>query len=134
MHERGKLQEEYKKAWIPVHRYNRDNNTQLELIGKRIGEKTHQLNQLISELCRCKKTHRAMNLASEFIDSEIKRIKNNIRETQDKIHWAKSGGMLRTGDAQLTRDTKPLLHYLDNKNRQLQRLHDWKNHVNKYME
>ena len=134
LQKRYDLQRRYHELWSVIKRNHCNRNSEMERLSDGIGETTHRLNGLISELCHYKKTHKAMNLAYQFINQEIDRATKIIGSNEGKIRDTEAGRCsLITAEGIVTTDTRSLRQYVNGKRAQVQKLQAWKNHVKKYM-
>lgn len=128
------LQKRYHALWDEIHRTHCNRRNEMRSISNGIGETTHKLNGLISELCRYKKTHKAMNLAYQFINQEIDRATKIISKQEDNVRMTEAGRCsLITDEGIVTTNTRDLRKYVSLKKAQVQKLQAWKSHVKKYM-
>ena len=83
-------------------------------IDNKIGYYTHTINGLISELCKYNKTHKAMNIAYNYIVKEIKRAEGIISKNETTIYKAKHGlTTLICDDGTTTNDYRSLVKYVN---------------------
>ena len=130
---RARLQNEYDRIWSVVERTHSDRTGELDKVDTAIGRETHQLNQLLSQLCQYRKTHRAMNLAYDSIGREITRIQRIIDKWQSTIYEVDYGnGTLLNSRGVTHTDTTNLKRYVAKKQQQLSKLRSWQNHVARY--
>ena len=132
--ERAKLQKEQDELWSFIKRHKCNRSSQMAKITKSIGNSTHKLNKLINELCQYKKTHKAMNLAHDYIVSEINRI-NKIINYQVKLIRNVNAGYTSLIDSkgETSTDARSLESYVKMKREQVGKLEKWKRSVERYM-
>ena len=130
---RAKLQEEHDRVWAVVQRNNVSRRAELDRISTKIGEETHKINQLVSQLCQYRKTHRAMNLAYDSIGREITRIERIVEKQKRVIREVDAGrsSLIRSNGVTHC-DTTNLKSYVALKQKQLEKLRGWQNHVARY--
>ena len=133
LNHRAQLQEEYDKLWATVKRTRSDKTRELKRVDSAIGKETHQLNQLLSQLCQYRKTHRAMNLAYDSIGHEITRIQRIIDKWQKLIRDVEAGRRsLIDSQGRVVTETATSRRYVAQKQQQLSKLRSWQNHVARY--
>ena len=122
-----------KELWSYIHVTHNNCSNQMKAINKKIGYYTHAINGLISELCKYNKTHKAMNIAYDYIVKEIKRAENIIARNEDTIYRTKLGLItLVCDDGKRTNDYYPLVTYVNQKKDMVSKLRKWLNHVSRY--
>ena len=132
--ERAVLQKEMDILWDRIKRYNCDRSTQMKEITEKIGKCTHKLNQLINELCQYRKTHRAMNLAHDYIVKEITRINKIVNSKKQLIAGVNRGSACLISSNGVTHtNTLSLENYVKQKTAQIASLEKWKRSVERYM-
>lgn len=132
--ERAQLQKEQDSLWSIIKRYNCNRSAQMSQITKKIGNSTHRLNQLINELCKYKKTHKAMNMAHDYIIREIERINKIINSKNKLIRDVNAGySCLITSTGVTHTNTSDLENYIRLKREQVKKLENWKRSVERYM-
>ena len=128
--ERIRWQEEFNRLFNLVNRDHADRSAAIGEMSRRIGESTHAINQLISELCRYPGRHRAMNLAERYLEQEISRAKKVTAKWQRTIHEVESGRRtLLSANGTVHRDTRRSRDYVSNKQRQTAKLVKWLSYV-----
>ena len=132
--QRNALQKQMYNLWDVIKSHHCNREAQMTKVTRDIGNMTHRLNGLINELCRYNKTHRAMNLAYEFINSEITRT-TKIISSRERSIWRTEAGLqcLIRDTGVTTTDTSELRDYVAKKKAQVQKLQTWKEHVQRYM-
>lgn len=132
---RTDLQEKQKNLWKVIGKNKCDKSTQMDKINKEIGTCTYKINNLINELLKFNKTHKAMNLAYKYLDGEITRT-NKIIESKKKtiknIECGKEIAITSTG--KMTTNTSGLRSYVKQKEVTKNKLIKCKNHVEKYLD
>ena len=130
---RGSNQGRQENLWDEIRRTSSDRSSQMKKINSNIGKETHEINKLISTLCRYNKTHRAMNLASTLLDGEIKRTKAIISKWQRIVCNVDRGrSNLISARGYTHSDTTNSKAYIVQKQQRLAKLVDWKRHVDRY--
>ena len=133
LNRRAQLQTEYDKLWDTIKRTRSDRTAELKRVDTAIGKETHTLNQLLSQLCQYRKTHRAMNLAYDSIGREITRIQRIIDKWQRVIYNVDyRGGSLLNSRGETHTNTSRLKRYVAQKQQQLSKLRSWQSHVARY--
>lgn len=119
--------------WKTIKRYHVNKSREMDEIDDHIGNCTHKMNQLIGELCKYKKTHKAMNLAYDYLEKEIDRIQRIIDSKNRIIHDVRMGrmGLISSSGVSHT-DPSNLINYVAKKNGQLMKLINWRDYVLKY--
>ena len=133
LEKRANLQTKMDAEWNKVRAgYNR--KEELSRITKQIGAQTHEINKLISELCKFNKTHKAMNMANGYLQTEIKRVQRIIESWRKTISDVDRGyKYLIDSSGHTTTSTKESKAYLNSKINTLQKLQKWQNHVRRYI-
>lgn len=104
-------------------------------ISEEIGENTHEINIILNELTKYKKTHKAMNIAYNYLLKEIERTKLIIDKWKKAVKDVEEGRSIfikATGENDT--NTEPSKKYIQKKSVQLINLQNWLNHVQKYIE
>ena len=129
---RASLQELHDKEWVIIKR-GIDRDAQLDKIDNAIGRQTHKVNKLLSELTQYRKTHRAMNLAYDYVSREITRIERIVSHWQNTIREVDAGrrGLINSHGVSHTNTTN-LKNYVAKKRQQLSKLNGWKSHLSHY--
>ena len=128
--ERIQGQEESRRLMDLVKRDHVDRSAAIAETDRRIGESTHAINQLISELCRYPGKHRAMNLAERYLEQEISRAKKVTAHWQRTIHQVESGRRtLICATGIVHSDTRNSRDYVSHKQRQTAKLEKWLSYV-----
>ena len=129
---RASLQALQDKEWEIVKR-GVDRDAQLDSITDAIGRQTHAVNQLLSELTQYRKTHRAMNLAYDYVSREITRIERIVARWQTTIREVDAGRreLINSHGVSHTNTTN-LKNYVAKKRQQLSKLNGWKSHLSHY--
>ena len=131
---RAALQKRQDDLWVVIKKHHCNKRSEISTITKRIGQTTHRLNGLIGQLCIHKKTHKAMNLACLFLNSEIERATQIIHKQEENVRLTETGKrVLISSDGKITTSTRDLRKYIAEKKNQVSRLQKWKSHVQKYM-
>ena len=130
---RTNSQGKQENLWKEISRTRSDRDSQMKRINNNIGKETHEINKLISALCRYNKTHRAMNLASTLLDGEISRTKTIISKWQRNVSLVSRGkSHFITSYGTTTTDTSQAQAYVVQKQQRLAKLMEWKRHVDRY--
>ena len=130
---RSRHQVRQENLWKEIKRTHENKHSEMKKIDELIGNETHEINKLISILCRYNKTHRAMNLASDFINGEISRtirIINNWKRDIRDVESGRCSFISSTGEH--TQDTSIPRKYVAKKEQKLAQLRNWKRHVDRY--
>ena len=132
--ERNSKLQEQKRMWDIVKAYHTSRRGEIDRIMRRISELTHRANQLVSHLCGYKRSHRAMNIAYSYIEREEVRVGRIIND------WRRRVGRVERGEARLVNsrgetsyNTSEPRNYNQQKERQLDKLRRWKQHVAHYL-
>ena len=129
---RVSLQALQDKEWEIVKR-GVDRDAQLDAITDAIGRQTHEVNQLLSKLTQYRKTHRAMNLAYDYVSREITRIERIVAHWQNTIREVDAGrSSLISSRGVSHTNTTNLKNYVAKKRQQLSKLNGWKSHLSHY--
>ena len=131
---RNALQRQMDNLWDVIKKHHCNREAEMDKVTNGIGNATHRINGLINELCRYNKTHRAMNLAYEFISNEIAR-STKIISSKERSIWRTEAGLqclIRDTGVETT-DTSNLRKYVAKKKAQVQKLQTWKEHAQRYM-
>ena len=132
---RAYYQQQQKELWVVIKRYGSDKSREMDVIDEHIGKCSYDMNKLIGELCQYKKTHKAMNLAYDYLDREINRIKKIISSKNELIYEVRIGYTNLISSRGVTHsDPTNLINYVAKKEGQLRRLENWRNVVSKYRE
>lgn len=130
---RTAYQKRQDELWARIKRTHCDGHAEMTAIDNRIGQETHKINVLISELCKYRKTHKAMNLAESYLSSEIKRIAKITEKTERTIYQVnRGGGCLINSHGTRHTDTSDLEGYLAQKKNQMAKLEKWKQYVSQH--
>lgn len=130
---RASLQAEYDREWEIIKRRRIDRTEELDRIDRAIGRQTHAVNQLLSELTQYRKTHRAMNLAYDYVSREINRIERIVAHWQNTIREVDAGrSSLISSRGVSHTNTTGLKNYVAKKRQQLAKLKGWKDHLSHY--
>lgn len=130
---RNQLQERMRNLWSVIKKTHGDHSSEMKSITERIGNTTHKINELISRLCQYKKTHKAMNLAFNFLKTEIERINNIVRRKERDVRDVESGRarwINSTGKAHT--NSSNMREYINKKVKQRDKLQNWLNYVSRY--
>lgn len=131
---RAHWQEKQDALWARIKRTHCDGDREMNYIDSHIGSYTHEINGLVSSLCHYRKAHRAMNLASSYIDKEIVRIARIIDSKNQLIRKVDRGNVSLINSKGYThRDTSGLKRYVSMKEHQMGKLKAWKTHVDRYL-
>ena len=131
---RAVLQDKKNKLWYEIKRYGYDRSEAMDYIDSKIGECTHNINIQIGKLCQFKQSHRAMNLAHDYLTKEISRMEKIINKTSNTINSVKMGrSNLINSRGYYHTDTTNLSNYLTKKRGQLVKLREWLKHVSRYL-
>lgn len=132
---RAYFQQQQDNLWATIKRYHVDRSRQMDEIDEHIGKYTHEMNKLIGELCKYKKTHKAMNLAYDYLDKEIIRIQRIIDSQNKLIYDVRMGrrGLINSNGVS-HRDPSGLINYVAQKEIQMAKLKNWKSYVARYRE
>ena len=132
--ERRRLQEEQKALWRVIKSNHCNKSSQMNAIDAKIGYSTHKLNKLISELCNYKKTHRAMNLAHDYITKELNRINKIINSKIELVRDVNAGrACLISSTGRTHTSTISQENYIRIKREQARKLENWKKAIERYM-
>lgn len=130
---RNSAQRDYDNAWSIIKNKGQGRN-QLKSAREKIGASTNRLNQLVGQLSKYNKTHRAMNLADNYLTQEIKRNKRIIKSTERTIYEVKNGiSVLIDSYGNQTTDYASLEKYIRSKRNQITRLQSWQRTIKKYV-
>lgn len=130
---RAALQAAYDREWEIVKRRRIDRTEELDRIDHAIGKQTHVVNQLLSELTQYRKTHRAMNLAYDYVSREITRIERIVAHWQNTIREVDAGRSFLINSRGVSHtNTTNLKNYVAKKRQQLSKLNGWKSHLSRY--
>lgn len=135
LEKRAGYQEAQENLWKFIKKTESNRSAEMERIDNEIGKNTHEINIILSELTQYKKTHKAMNLAYNYLQNEINRTKKIIekwRETISKVEGGRS--VLITSEGNTHTNTNNARNYVKKKNDQLLKLEKWSNHIRNYME
>ena len=130
---RASLQALHDEEWRIIKSRHVDRNAQLEKIDNAIGGQTHRVNLLLSELTQYRKTHRAMNLAYDYVSREITRLERIVSSKQTLVRDVDCGrtGLINSHGVSHTNTTN-LKNYIAKKRQQLSKLKGWKVHLSHY--
>lgn len=130
---RMEYQRRQDELWNKIRRTHGDYSVQMDKIAKKIGQETHNINLQIAELCKYRKTHKAMNMADSYLSSEISRISKIVSSTERKISDVNRGyyGLISSRGVSHT-NTYALEQYVAMKRDQMAKLKKWKQHVSQY--
>ena len=132
--ERARLQKRQDDLWAEIDRHKCDRSASMHRINQGIGANTHKLNKLIDELCQYKKTHRAMNMAYNYLAKEIQRIERIIASNERAIRDVNAGRKyLINSTGRVHYDTTSLEKYVKLKKEQANKLRKWKSAVGRYV-
>ena len=130
---RANLQVKYDNLWDVIKRNHCDRHYEMQDLNSKIGKCTNELNKLIGQLCKYKKTHKAMNLAYSYIESEMERI-NRIIQHQNRVIYDVNHGyrtLINSYGHEHT-NTSDLRNYVNYKMQQYNKLNNWKQYVARY--
>ncbi len=132
---REELQKEYKRLWGEVKRTKSNRYaSQIEGVGSQIGATTHRINQLIGELCQYKRTHKAMNLAYNYLVKEIQRLRNIINHRESCCERVERGESTFIDQCGRThKDTNDARMDIARRKEQLKKLERWLEYVSRYL-
>ena len=132
--QRVKYQGEHDKIWSYIKRTNNNGTQKLDVVDKKIGACTHKINQLIAQLCKYKKTHKAMKLANDYLSKEINRIEKIINSNSTLINNVDRGRntLISSSGVEHTNTTN-LKKYVKLKKEQKAKLVQWKQYVSQYV-
>lgn len=130
---RVEYQRQHDAVWARIKRTKCNGNRELDAIDRKIGAETHKINRLISELCKYRKTHRAMNLAYTYICKEIERARRTAESNANTVRSVNAGRsvLIRSTGVSHT-DTTQLEKYVQHKYAQVAKLEKWKQYVARY--
>lgn len=132
--QRAKAQERQRELWGIIKRTESNRSKEMEAITKQIGDATHKLNYLITQLCQYKRTHKAMNLAYQYIKKEIDRIDGIIRGKERAIYLVSIGQKCWITDEGVSHtDSTNMRKYVELKRNQRNKLQNWLNYVSRYL-
>ena len=130
---RSSLQAAQDREWDIVKSMGFDRTDELVRIDKAIGNQTHKVNLLLSELTQYRKTHRAMNLAYDYVSREITRIERIVSHWQRIIRDVDAGrSVIVTSRGVSHTNTANAKNYVAKKRQQLSKLNGWKSHLSRY--
>lgn len=131
--ERNKAQAQHDNAWDMIKNgYN--GRSRLNEADRLIGNNTHKLNQLIGQLSKYRKTHRAMNLANKYLNIEIERNRRIIQSQRRLIKDVNAGYKSLIDSKGITHtDPTSLINYVARKENQLKRLQKWQDTIKLYV-
>ena len=131
--ERARLEIEQKSVWDYVKRYNADRSERLIRINAGIADCTHRINLQLSQLSRYNKTHRAMQLAKTYLESEIARLQRITNRWDWIIRDVEAGrSCLINGSGRSSTDTTSSREYLKSRYERIARLTKWLEHVKRF--
>ena len=87
------MQARQDELWKFIKRTHLDRRAEMSSITRGIGECTHRINGELAKLSRCKKTHKAMNIAKNYIEEEIDRLSKISNSWEDTIRFVEQGKM-----------------------------------------
>lgn len=132
---RNHYQAEMNRLKYYIGHYKVNKSAEIDRLTQKLGSCTHEINLLISQLCQYKKTHRAMNLAYDYLSREIDRNIMICQKNVELIKDVKSGRRsLVYSTGVVTYDYKPLLKYVEKKMEQLKKQRKWLEYVKRYRE
>ena len=132
---RAEAQNRQNQLWDVIKRTHSNHDKEMNIINNQIGDATHRINQLISQLCQYKKTHKAMNLACEYLKREIIRTKRIIdSKTQLANDVDRGYASYVTSKGKVHTDTTQQRRYIQKKTEQYHKLQEWLNYVSRYVE
>ena len=132
--QRINYQRKQKELWKYIHRTKQNCSIEMDKISNGIGKSTNEINHVISQLCKYKKTHKAMKLANDYLSKEIDRIEKIIEDRNQIIDDVECGyTYLRRSDGVKTTDTTSQRNYVKLKKEQKERLVKWKQYISRYI-
>lgn len=132
--QRVKYQGEHDKIWSYIKRTNNNRTDELDVVDKKIGTCTHNINKLISELCKYKKTHKAMRLANDYLSKEINRVDKIITYNATLVRDVDCGRTsLINSNGRTHTDTTNLKKYVSLKKEQKSKLVNWRKYILQYI-
>jgi len=134
LEKRAGYQEAQQNLWKYIKRTNADRSHEMKQISDEIGTNTHEINKILNELTQYKKTHKAMNMADRYLQSEISRIQKIIEDWKKTVRDVEAGRkILISSNGVNHTNTTGAKEYIQIKQRQLSNLQKWQNHVRHYM-
>ena len=105
----------------------------LDRITDALGQKTYQVEQLLDELTKYSETHKAMNLAYDYVSREITRIERIVDMFEGYIREIEAGELSLINSHGVSHtNTTNLKNYVAKKRQQLSKLNGWKSHLSRY--
>jgi|SRR5690554_771782 len=127
-------QEKQDELWKYIKRTNNDRRTEMSKIDSEIGKNTYEINTILNELTKYKKTHNAMNIANNYLNSEIERTNKIIDKWENTVDDVERGNMiLIKADGTEDTNTKSSIRYIKKKRRQLNNYIKWRDYVKRYL-
>ncbi len=131
---RNRWQEEQRKLWSIIKKTKANHKNEMDAIGRHIGEETHKINCLISQLCQYKRTHKAMNLAYEYLKREIERLNEIIKRRREYAELVRAGkAYYQLDDGTMSTNPNTDREYINQKMAQRSKLQNWLNYVSRYL-
>lgn len=133
LNERAQEEIRQDNLWHLIKQTHSDHRSEMHEIDVRIGNNTHKLNRVISQLCHYKKTHRAMNLADTYLQKEIARNQHIVSSWNRAIDDVERGRRtLIDASGYEHTDTTSARQYVKQKMEQIRRLEQWQNYVHSH--
>ena len=130
---RSKAQETQRNLSNQTRNSYKNNSIKIRELGKKIGSYTNQINKLISELCKYNKSHKAMNLATSYLDKEIKRTQGIISKNTKLLREVSSHkSALVDSTGKVTYNCGPLKEQIASKKKALANLQKRYSYVSKH--
>lgn len=125
--ERDKLLEKYDEKWEIVKKYGKDLSIEIRGISKNIGTINHRINCLITSLLSYRGHEEVMELAIDYLDSEIDRL-SGIYEHRVEIKSMVKNGMSYYiySDGRTTNDPNSDNDYITKKKEQVEKMKEKK--------
>ena len=132
--ERIEAQKRQEQLWSIIKRTRTNHEKEMDRIDQQIGNATHKVNKVISQLCQYKKTHKAMNLAYEYLKKEMERISKIIDSKTRLANDVERGrATYITSAGRTITDTTEQRKYIKKKTEQYYKLQNWLKYVSRYL-
>lgn len=134
INKRLEWQERQDDLWVYIKKTNNNRIKKMKKINFEIGKSTHEINKILNELTKYKKTHNAMNMAYNYLENEISRINKIINKWKKTVNDVEAGRkLLISADGTEDTDTRTSKNYIKKKEKQLSNYKKWREHVKSYL-